>query len=110
MRQIISKTSVVKSKIHGRRILDPRGRVTFVRSVAVVCAERTLVSLEAEFDAFRAMAKAVASRVQDRESQLVARDTSVGLVSPQAKRSTSSRVLFPDQENTTTNSSMSYAQ
>ena len=38
------------------------------------------------------------------------KDTSVGLVSPQAKRSTSSRVLFPDQENTTTNSSMSYAQ
>ena len=40
-------------KIHGRRILDPRGRVTFVRSVAVVCvelkrSERTLVSLEAK--------------------------------------------------------------
>ena len=81
--KLISKTSVKKSckfirlsltytvKIHGRRILDPRGRVTFVRSVAVVCAESTLVSLKAELDAFRAMAKAVASRVQDRESQLV---------------------------------------
>ena len=76
------------------------------------------VSLEAKLDAFRAMAKAVASpRQRIPACRKRVKDTSGGLVSPhtaharpRSKRSTSSRVLFPDKENTTANSSKSYAQ
>ena len=67
------------------------------------------VSLEAKLDAFRAMAKAVASPIQRIPAcRKRVEDTSGGSMVQAVYGSL--KVLFPDQENTTANSSKSYAQ